>query len=160
MVAASAIQPTSTASATLHGLGILPATTSVKAISSLWNASANRSMKKTCGVPSGKVEPGSVERIGQFGPIPAATLSCEPCTSSRTSWPRALYREFDTTASVPDSRVRTVAAVSTSLLTAKTDEPWFEPTAYTSTTSWPVTNRTASKSCTLQSLKMPPDVSM
>src|SRR3954469_9049974 len=123
MVAASAIQPTSTASATVHGLGISPATTLVKAASSLRNASANLSMKKTCGLPAGKVEPGSVERIGQLGSSPAATLSCEPCTSSRTSCPQALYRELETTASVPDSSVRIVAALSTSLFMAKTVKP-------------------------------------
>ena len=84
-LAASAIQPTSTASATVHGLGLVPATTSVNAANSARNASANRSMKKLCGWPPGKVTPGSVDRMGHFGSRPAATLSAEPCNSSRTS---------------------------------------------------------------------------
>ena len=42
-------------------------------------------------------------------------------------------------------------------MSANTGSPRSDPVAYTSTTSRPVTQRTASKSWMLQSRKMPPD---
>ncbi len=53
-----------------------------------------------------------------------------------------------------------LAAVSTSPASAKNAAPPFEPVAYTSTTSRPATQRTASKSCTAQSWKIPPEPAM
>ena len=47
-------------------------------------------MKNVYGVPPGKVTPGCAERSGSPLVEPAAMLSTEPCTSMRTSWPRAL----------------------------------------------------------------------
>ena len=39
----------------------------------------------------------SADRSGSLRPSPAAMLSLVPCTFSRTSWPRALYRVLETT---------------------------------------------------------------
>src|SRR4051794_2792958 len=103
-VAASAIQLASTASATVHGNEMRPATRSVKAASSDRKAAANRSMKNVWGVPAGKVTPGSVDRIGHRSSRPAAMESAEPWTSMRTSYPCALYRVLETTASAPEAR--------------------------------------------------------
>ena len=81
------------------------------------------------GSPAGNVTPGSVERSGRRSSRPAATLSAEPWTSSRTSYPRALYRVFETRARVPSSSVRTMADVSTSPASAKYAAPRLEPVA-------------------------------
>jgi hypothetical protein len=114
-------------------------------------------MKNVNGLPSGNDTPGSAGRSGSPGPSPAAMLSLEPCISSRTSWPRALYRVLETTAIAPPSKVSTAEAVWTSPSSPNHSASWFVPAAYTSVTSCPVTHRTASKSCTAQSRKIPPE---
>jgi hypothetical protein len=67
---------------------------------------------------------------------------------------------LETTTSVSSSSVRIAAVVAASPDSANTLSPRALPAAYASTTSRPVTNRMMSKSCTLQSRKMPPDTSM
>ena len=86
-------------------------------------------MKKWAGGPAGQVAPGSRLRRGVVSLHPAATLSPVPCTSRRTSWPRGLYRAFDTTAVAPSSKVSTVAAVATSPNSAKKSAPLALPVA-------------------------------
>src|SRR3954463_15181154 len=49
------------------------------------------------------------------------------------------------------------AEVSTSSYRRKNSAPWLLPVAYTSTASWPVTQRMTSKSCTPQSRNIPPE---
>jgi len=82
---ASAIQSASSPSATVHGDGCFPATTSRNVSNSARNAGWKRSMKNRCDCPDGNSTPGCSARIGQPSSTPAATLSFEPCTSSRTS---------------------------------------------------------------------------
>ena len=144
----------------MHGLSIRPAANSTNVVNSRSYASWKRSKKPGYAGPPGQATPRCAERSGSRSSYPAAMLPAEPCASSRTSYPAALYRVAVTRASASSSMRSIAAAVSTSPAAAKNSSPRFEPVAYTSTTSRPVTQRIASKSCTLQSLKMPPEVAM
>src|SRR5579859_4495875 len=132
----------------------------MNAVSSATYASPNRPTKSRYGGPAGKTCPGSAERSAIASSSPAQTLPAEPISSSRTSYPALLYRPQDTTARVPSSRVSVALAVSTSPAARKNSSPRFAPVAYTCVTSRPDAQRIASKSCTAQSRKIPPDPEM
>jgi hypothetical protein len=128
-VAASAIHATAMASSTVQGETCSPATTRVNVSSSVRNAPVNRSMKNVHGVPAGQAVSGSRLPSGVRSDQPAQTLSSVPCTSSRTSWPRALYRVLVMTAVAPSAKVSSVVAVATSPSSAKNSAPWAVPLA-------------------------------
>ena len=67
----------------------------------------------------------SADRSGSLRPSPAAMLSLVPCTFSRTSWPRALYRVLETTARPPPSKVSTAEAVCMSPSSPNHLASWF-----------------------------------
>ena len=98
----------------------------------------------------------------------SAVASGRPSRRRRVVRPEQLHADVVTVrivsvhreqAQAPPRR-RTAPPVSMSPYFAKTGKPSTAPSAYTSTTSRPVTNRRASKSWTLKSRKSPPDAGM
>ena len=81
------IQSASNPSVTVQGEGHFPATTSMNVSNSGPKGGLEPVHENQCGWPAGNLVSGSRDLIGHSSSTPAATLSFEPCTSRRTSWP-------------------------------------------------------------------------